>query len=52
MNLNNVHSKEFEGFPLKHDAADWTDVIPDAEWDDIEVQTIATDLIGRRDEEY
>ena len=52
MNLNDIDSNEFEGFPLKHDAADWTDAIPELEWDESEAQNIASELIGRRHEEY
>jgi len=51
MNQTHVHSKEFEGFPLKHDAADWTDVFPEEGWDESEAQNIACELLGRLDED-
>ena len=51
MNQTHVRSKEFEGFPLKHDAADWTDVFPEEGWDESEAQNIACELLGRLDED-
>jgi hypothetical protein len=36
-------SSEFESFPLKHDAADWSDVFSDNDWDDSDAQDIANE---------
>ena len=45
-------SSEIESFPLKHDAADWSDVFSDNDWDDSDAQDIANELTGRHNEEY
>jgi hypothetical protein len=52
MNLETAYDRDFKSVALKHDALDWTDAIPELEWDDGEAQEIASELIGRRDDEY
>ncbi len=52
MNLDTAYDRDFNTVALKHDALNWTDAIPELEWDDGEAQEIASELIGRRDDEY
>jgi hypothetical protein len=52
MNLETAYDRDFKSVALKHDALNWTDAIPELEWDDGEAQEIASELIGRRDDEY
>ena len=34
------------------DSTDWSDAIPELEWDDTDAQSLANELTGRRDNEY
>jgi hypothetical protein len=52
MNLENVYGKELDYIPLPPDGAGWDDAIPELEWDEAEAQNIASELSGRRHEEY
>jgi hypothetical protein len=52
MTLDDVYGKELDRFTLPQESADWSDAIPELEWDDAEAQDIASELIGRRHEEY
>lgn len=52
MNLDDVvRSKEPNRLALMQDSNEWTDLIPELEWDEAEAQDIASELIGRRQEE-
>jgi hypothetical protein len=52
MTLNEMYGSEADRFPLQQEAAEWNDAIPELEWDETEAQSIASELIGRRHEEY
>ena len=52
MNHSDVYTGELDYLPLKHDAADWSDLYADEELEDLEAQDIASELTGRRHEEY
>lgn len=53
MTLDNHISSAFDSFPLKQAAtADGADTISELEWDESEAQFIASEITGRRNENY
>ncbi len=51
MPLNEVYSSGFDSQSFEQ-STDWADAIPELEWDETEAQSIAGEIIGRRNEDY
>ena len=52
MNLHDVvRRREPNRLALLQEDAEWSELIPELEWDDAEAQDIASELIGRQHEE-
>ena len=52
MILDDVYGSEFDRIPLTQECPEWNDAIPELEWDDTEIESIANELTGRRQEKY
>ncbi len=49
MNLEDVvRRREPNRLALMQESAEWSDLIPELEWDEAEAQDIASELIGRQ----